>query len=207
MTSIPGLFTPGRLRPVDTAAPAGLRVIGLDLSVTSTGVALPDGTTYRIKTRDKDGDRRLLHIRADLRDDLAEHRPGLAVIEDLPMKMHATSLKIIGKLHGIVVGELLDAGVPYAYVPPATLKQFACDKGNADKRDMAAAAYLAAGAEFPGDLNAKGQGGDMCDAWWLRAAGHDWAGQPLFTLPQAQRDRLSKADWPAEFAQRAEVAA
>lgn len=191
--SIAGLIAP-TVRPA-AVAPAGLRVIGLDLSLTSTGVALPDGTTYRIKTRAKDGDRRLLHIRDSIRDDLAEHRPHLAVIEDLPTKMHATALKIIGKLHGIVVGELLDAGVPYAYVPPATLKQYACDKGNADKAQLAAAAYLAAGAEFVDD-----KGGDQADAWWLRAAGHDHYGQPLFSLPQAQRARLTKVNWPTGVA-------
>jgi Holliday junction resolvasome RuvABC endonuclease subunit len=194
--TVPGLITPGSLAdgPLP-AAPAGFRVIGLDLSLTSTGVALPDGTTYRIKTRDKDGDRRLLHIRDSLRDDLVDHRPHLAVVEDLPM--HAMSAGLTAKVHGVVLCELLDAGVPYAYVVPATLKAYACDKGRADKADMAAAAYLAAGAEFADD-----KGGDQCDAWWLRAAGHDWAGVPLFTMPQAQRDRLCKAKWPAEFAQR-----
>ncbi|MCX4615741.1 crossover junction endodeoxyribonuclease RuvC [Streptomyces mirabilis] len=204
MTTIPGLLAPGRLSPVEdyVTNPAGLRVIGLDLSITSTGVCLPDGTTYRIKTRAKDGDRRLLHVRDDIADDLVACRPQLAVIEDLPTKMHATALKIIGKLHGVVVGALLDAEVPYAYVSPATLKRFATDKGNATKQQMADAAYLAAGAEFPGDLNAKGDGGDMCDAWWLRAAGHDWCGLPQFTMPQAQRDYLSKGDWPDAYAQR-----
>lgn len=205
MTTVPGLLAPAAL--VRLPSPDEFRVIGLDLSLRSTGVALPDGTTYRIKTRDKDGDRRLVHIRSDIRDDLADWRPHLVVIEDLPTKMHATALKIVGKLHGIVVGELLDADVPYAYVPPATLKQYAADKGNATKPDMAAAAYLAAGAEFPGDLNAKGEGGDMCDAWWLRAAGHDWCGVPLFSMPEAQRDRLSKATWPEQFVQRHTVGA
>jgi Holliday junction resolvasome RuvABC endonuclease subunit len=204
MTTIPGLLPPGALSPVEdyVTDPAGLRVIGLDLSITSTGVCLPDGTTYRIKTRAKDGDRRLLHVRNDLADDLAASRPHLAVIEDLPTKMHATALKIIGKLHGVVVGALLDADVPYAYLPPATLKRFATDKGNATKRQMADAAFLAAGAEFPGDLNAKGDGGDMCDAWWLRAAAYDWLGRPLFDMPQAQREYLSKGDWPDAYAQR-----
>lgn len=201
MTAIPGLLAPSEpnlgVRP---PVPAGLRVIGLDLSLTSTGVCLPDGTTYRIRTRDKDGDRRLLHIRDSIRDDLADYRPHLAVIEDLPK--HAMAAGITAKVHGPVLCELLDAGVPYAYVAPATLKSYACDNGAADKRQMAAAAYLAAGAEFPGDLNAQGKGGDMCDAWWLRAAGHDWAGAPLFDLPQGQRDRLCKARWPAEFALR-----
>lgn len=194
MTTIPGLISPGELTLDDpVVAPAGLRVIGLDLSLTSTGVALPDGTTYRIKTRDKDGDRRLLHIRDSIRDDLAEHRPHLAVIEDLPR--HAMGAGITAHVHGIVKAELLDAGVPYGIVVPATLKSFACDNGRADKAAMAAAAYLAAGAEFADD-----KGGDQADAWWLRAAGHDWFGAPLFTLPQAQCDRLSKGKWPAGVA-------
>ncbi|MFE3488326.1 crossover junction endodeoxyribonuclease RuvC [Streptomyces griseus] len=194
--TIPGLIAPGALAPA-AVAPVGLRVIGLDLSITSTGVCLPTGATYRIKTRSAEADRRLLRIRDALAAELVEHQPHVAVIEDLPTKMHATALKIIGKLHGVVVGALLDADVPYAYVSPATLKQFAADHGNADKARMAAAAYLADGREFADD-----DGGDQCDAWWLRAAGHDALGAPLFAMPQAQRDRLAKVTWPAEILQR-----
>ncbi|MFI8853637.1 hypothetical protein ACIGW3_26075 [Streptomyces sp. NPDC053499] len=192
MTTIPGLVTPST--HAEPGPVLGLRVIGLDLSLTSTGVALPDGTTYRIKTRDRDGDRRLLHIRGSIRHDLATHRPHLAVVEDLPR--HAMGAGVTAMVHGVVRAELLAAEVPYATVVPATLKKYATDYGNADKARMAAAAYLAAGAEFPGDLDAKSRGGDQCDAWWLRAAGHDHYGSPLFDLPSAQRQRLSKVDWP-----------
>lgn len=171
-----------------------LRVLGLDLSISCTGVCLPDGTTYRIKTRDKDGDRRLSIIRDRIRADLAEHQPHLAVIEDLPMTANAAG--VTGMVQGVVRAELADADVPRALIVPATLKSYACDNGRADKRQMAAAAYLHAGAEFPGDLNARGEGGDMCDAWWCRAAGLDWLGHPLFELPAAQRARLTKARWP-----------
>lgn len=174
-----------------TAAP---RVLGLDLSVSCTGVCLPDGTTYRIKTRDRDGDGRLSTIRDRIRADIAHHQPQLAVIEDLPMTANAAG--ITGMVHGVVRAELADAGVPRALVVPATLKCYACDHGRADKRQMAAAAYLHAGVEFPGDLKPNGDGGDMCDAWWLRAAGLDWLGHPLFELPTAQRKRLTKARWP-----------
>lgn len=191
--TLSGLIAPGAVSPlagITTAAPAGaLRVIGLDLSLTSTGVCLPDGTTARIKTRQKDGDRRILQVRDYIRAAVAGARPHLAVIEDLPK--HAMAAGLTAKVHGPVVCELLDAGVPYAYVVPATLKSYACDHGSADKSRMAAAAYLAAGAEFAGD-----PGGDQCDAWWLRAAGLDHYGQPLFELPQAQRDRLMKVSWP-----------
>lgn len=191
MTAVPGLMTPGTLSPLAdlVAAPGVMRVIGLDLSLTSTGVCLPDGSTFRIKTRQKEGDRRLLVIRDRVRAALAEHRPDLAVVEDLPV--HAMAAGRTGHVHGVVKTELLDAGVPYALVVPATLKSFACDHGNADKTRMAAAAYLAAGAEFADD-----KGGDQADAWWLRAAGHDAYGDPLFGMPQAQRNRLSKVAWP-----------
>ena len=196
MTTIPGLLLPGEVSLDDRlVAPVGFAVLGLDLSLTSTGVCLPDGSTYRIRTRDRDGDRRLVVIRNNIRAALAEHRPHLAVVEDLPK--HAMAAGLTAKVHGAVLCELLDADVPYAYVVPATLKKFATDNGNADKRQMTDAAYLAAGAEFVDD-----KGGDQCDAWWLRAAGHDWCGLPLFTMPQAQRDRLSKAKWPERFLQR-----
>ncbi|EST22810.1 hypothetical protein [Streptomyces niveus] len=194
---VPGLFAPGELDPAADliVLPDGLRIIGLDLSLTSTGVALPDGSTYRIKTRAKDGDRRLLVIRDSIRADLAEHRPHLAVVEDLPV--HAMAAGRTGHVHGVVKAVLLDADVPYALVAPATLKSFAADHGNADKARMAAAAYLAADAKFAND-----KGGDMCDAWWLRAAGHDALGAPLFSMPQAQRDRLHKVNWPEAYRQR-----
>ncbi|MEU7431061.1 hypothetical protein AB0B07_09415 [Streptomyces sioyaensis] len=178
-----------------TAAGPRPRIIGLDISLSSTGVCLPDGSTYRIKTRDTDADYRLVVIRDHIRRALIRHQPlHLAVLEDLPVG--AKSAGLTGMAQGVVRAELADAGVPRALISPATLKCFACDYGKADKRRMADAAYLAAGAAFPGDLTPKGHGGDMCDAWWLRAAGHDWWGDPLFTLPDAQRARLAKGKWP-----------
>lgn len=171
------------------AGPRPLRILGLDLSLTSTGLCLPNGATARLKTRQKDGDRRLLLIRDMVRAAIREEQPHLAVIEDLPM--HAMSAGITAHVHGVVKAELLEARIPYALIVPATLKSYACDHGRADKKRMAAAAYLAAGVEFTSD-----PGGDQCDAWWLRAAGLDWYGQPEFDLPKAQRDRLTKVQWP-----------
>lgn len=174
---------------VPAAGPAP-RVLGLDLSLTSTGVCLPDGTTYRIKTRAADGDRRLTEIRDCIRDSVLETRPQLAVVEDLPMT--ANSAGVTGMVHGVARELLAVAGVPRALIVPATLKKYATNNGRADKAQMRAAAYLAAGAEFHGD-----SGGDRCDAWWLRAAGLDWWGTPEFVLPNAQRARLGKGKWPA----------
>lgn len=195
---IPGLIAADDI-PVDdrTAAPTELQVIGFDLSITSTGVCRTDSSTFRIRTRQKDGPRRLTIIRDVLTVEVAEQQPHLVVIEDLPTKMHPRSLKPVAALHGVVQALLVDAGVPWAYVPPATLKKFATDNGAASKRDMTAAAFIADGATFEDD-----EGADQVDAWWLRAAGFDWLGLPLFTMPEAQRECLSKADWPDTYAQR-----
>ena len=198
---IPGLIAADDV-PLDDRAPAPteLQVIGLDLSITSTGVARVDGSTFRIRTRQKDGPRRLTVIRDVLTVEVAEQRPQLAVIEDLPMnagRMSLTNLKNMACLHGVVQALLVDAGVPWAYVNTKTLKKYACDDGGASKHDMTAAAFLADGATFEND-----EGADQVDAWWLRAAAYDWLGLPLFTLPEAQREALSKAEWPDEYAQR-----
>jgi Holliday junction resolvasome RuvABC endonuclease subunit len=191
VTGVPGLLEPGR-RLVDPAVLEGvLRVIAFDISIVSTGYALPDGSTGRIKTRQRDGDRRLLVIEDRVAELVAEHRPDVAVLEDMPTKMQPTAVKAIGRVHGVVNRVLLRADVPYAYVSPATLKKYATDNGNASKEDMAAAAFLADGVEFPDDPK-----GDRCDGWWLRAAGHDAYGVPLFEMPVAQRERLAKVEWP-----------
>jgi Holliday junction resolvasome RuvABC endonuclease subunit len=170
------------LEPPTGTIPA---VLGLDLSLTATGVCLPDGSTHTIKTNTKHGDRRLLHIGQAIANALA---PGadLAVVEDLPT--HAHSAGITGMVHGVVRAALLEAGVPYVLVAPATLKKYATGAGNGDKTAMAIAALKRAGAEFADD--------NQCDAFWLRAAGLDRLGHPLFPLPQAQRDALDKVTWP-----------
>lgn len=181
------LFTPEVPAATTAAGDPALRVLGLDLSLTATGVCLTDGITLTIKTRQKDGDRRLVHIADALASMIGDGSTvDVAVIEDLPK--HAMAAGITGMVHGVVRAVLLRAGIPYALVVPATLKAFATGKGAGDKTPMVMAAYKRAGREF-GDDN-------QCDAWWLRAAALDHYGQPEFSLPAAQRDRLAKVVWP-----------
>jgi Holliday junction resolvasome RuvABC endonuclease subunit len=160
------------------------RVLGLDLSISATGVALPDDTVRTIKTRPADGDRRLVMIETFIT--TVTIGVDLAVIEDLPT--HAMSAGITGMVHGVARAVLTNAGIPYALITPATLKAFATGKGNADKTAMAMAAFKRAGLEFADD--------NQCDAFWLRAAGLDHLGHALFDLPAAQRERLAKVAWP-----------
>jgi Holliday junction resolvasome RuvABC endonuclease subunit len=162
-----------------------MTVIGLDLSLTGTGIAYADGTTTTVKTRTIDGDHRLLHI-VEAIGEAITLGARLAVIEDLPKHAHAAG--ITGMVHGAVRLSLIEAGLPYVLVPAATLKAYATGKGNADKTAMALAAFKRGGVEFTDD--------NCCDAWWLRAAGLDRLGTPMFPLPEAQRVRLDKVRWP-----------
>lgn len=161
------------------------RILGLDLSITGTGIASADGTARTVDLRKHTGDGRLGIILGCVTDEL-EHGIDLAIVEDLPT--HARAAGITGMVHGVVRWALIDAGVPYALITPATLKQYATGKGNADKTAMALAAYKRAGAEF-GDDN-------QCDAWWLRQAGLHHLGTPELELPAAQVAALLKVRWP-----------
>jgi len=167
------------------------RVLGLDLSITSTGVCRPDGTTFLIVPKKVTGDARINFIRDAVRGELTG--VDVAVVEDFPAMLQAAAAKAIGIVQGAVRSALMDAGVPYAVVPPSTLKKYATDNGSCSKTDMALAAYKRGAVEFEKDPN-----GDRCDAWWLFVAGLDRyaAHPPLGGLPKGQRAALDKVDWP-----------
>jgi hypothetical protein len=182
--------------PVATpaAGPRALRILGLDLSITAPGLCLPDGTTRTVKTNPKHGDRRLQHIVNEVGlalgegpDDIGDG-VDLVVMEEAPPGLKGDAIKAIHMVHGAVRLRLIDFGTPYVVVNPTTLKAYATGSTSADKTAMAMAAYKRASREFTDD--------NQCDAWWLRAAGLDWYGQPEFDLPKAQRERLAKVTWP-----------
>lgn len=168
------------------------RVIGLDLSMTATGVCLPDGSTFTIATNPKARDRRLLHIVEQITAALGDPGYGigadLAVIEEAPPGLKGPAIKAIHMVHGAVRLRLVELGLPYVEVNPSTLKVYATGIKGADKTAMAMAAYKRAGIEFADD--------NQCDAWWLRAAGLDHLGHAPVDMPKAQRVALDKAIWP-----------
>lgn len=162
------------------------RVIGLDLSITATGIANADGEMSTVKTDDKTGDRRLLMIR----DHVAAELGGLdlAMIEDLPM--HAKAAGITAMAHGVVRPLLIEGGIRYGLVTPAALKMYATGKGTATKSDMRMELFKRAGLDVADD--------NQVDAWWLRALGLDHLGHPVLNLPQTHRRALEKIRWPKQ---------
>jgi len=156
-----------------------MRIMGLDPSMSSTGIALPGNETLALKPRGT-GDDRLVYITDHVLLSARTARVDFVVCEDVPSRMIGAAGKVIPMLHGAIRLDLIRAGIPYMVLSPSTLKKFATGKGTADKTAMALAALKRFGQEFGTS--------DECDAAWLRWAGHfAYRVPPLpFTLPAVQ---------------------
>jgi Holliday junction resolvasome RuvABC endonuclease subunit len=159
------------------------RVLALDLSLTATGIALPNGDLQTIKPTTK-GDKRLLEISRAVHDRTIG--VDLAVIEDLPT--HAHSAGITGMVHGAVRVALIRRDVTYLLVPPATLKVYATGVGNCPKVEMRMELYKRTGLDVPDD--------NQVDAAWLRLLALDLMGTPELDLPKTHRRALDKITAP-----------
>ena len=163
------------------------RVLALDLSLSATGIARPDGelSTYRPQVK---GDDRLTEI-AHYVGVIADGRlPDLTVIEDVPFGMNNAAAGPLAMLHGAVRFVLLNEGHRYLTVPPATLKTYATGRGNARKPDMRMELYKRTELDVDDD--------NQCDARWLQLLGLDLMGYPALELPQTHRRALDKLRLP-----------
>jgi Holliday junction resolvasome RuvABC endonuclease subunit len=167
-----------------------MRIMGWDLSMSATGVALPDGSTAVVKPRGA-GYGRLVNLEQWMDRAITVGRPQLVVVEDIRAGLKGDAAKVIPMVHGVALLCLSRARIPFALVNASTLKVFATGNGGADKDAMARAALERAGRAFPGD-----KGGDQCDAWWLKAAGHAAYGEPIVDLPASHTDALHTVAWP-----------
>lgn len=160
-----------------------LAVVGIDLSLTATGIAYADGTTATITTAKLNGPERLIKVRqaVKLALDVAEWAPDLVLIEGYayarPNQAHQC-----GELGGVVRVALHEEceespHMGWAIVPPAKLKKFATGKGTADKTAMVVAARERLGWE--------GMDDNQADALWLRALGLEMYHALEVRLPQA----------------------
>ncbi len=180
---------PLTLPGVATAATpgSGPRCIGLDLSITCTGIAGP-GWTDTIKPSKKlDTLARIDVIVRELTDRFLAG-VDLVALEGIAMAAHDTNRQIAG-LNWIVRRELWKRGVPFASVPPMTLKQFICGKGNASKADVV--------REVTRRFDWFEGGEDEADAVVLAAMAAERVGAPMAFMPKAQRDAaMAKVAWP-----------
>jgi crossover junction endodeoxyribonuclease RuvC len=153
-----------------------MRVLGIDPSLTATGVALPDGTVATVAVKLSKGGR-LKHVRES--DRLIAIRDRVAcLLDDVDLVVvegysYGSGFQAhqLGELGGVLRVLLTEAGVAWVEVAPTRVKRYATGKGNAGKADMLLAAQCAGVATT--DHNA-------ADAWWLRAVGvHALTGDPV----------------------------
>lgn len=188
-----------------------MRIMGLDLSITCTGVSYPDGTPQAIAPpKGVTGDDRLEyiadHVGLGARTAMAE----LVVVEDLAGIYKGEAARTMPMVHGAVRLELKRSRIPYMLLNASSLKKFATGKGTADKTAMALAALKRLGREYGTH--------DECDADWLRVAGRivygygEWVERPvdrdgryprrILELPQEQLRALrygvqgKPVEWP-----------
>ena len=174
--------------------PVPLRIVGLDLSLTSTGLARIDGadtTIARIQPGKRKGHDRLTYLRSEIVKRCAG--ADLAVVEGPSYNSAGGREHERGGLWWMITHELWLSCIPYAVVPPANLKMYATGFGGGPRsgKDQVLAAVIRRYTAVPVD------GNDVADALVLAAMGADHAGVPYAGVPKANRRALDKIDWPA----------
>jgi crossover junction endodeoxyribonuclease RuvC len=160
------------------------RVMGLDLSLSASGVADAEGvSTIRSSLIGVD---RL----ADLEARIFEVATGadLVVLEDYAYSAHAAHAHEIGELGGVIRLALHHGEIPFVTIIPSQLKKFATDRGNAKKVEMVIAARERFGYQGTDDNEA--------EALMLRAMGllhYDLGARASLAY---QRAVIAKIAWP-----------
>lgn len=165
-----------------------LRAIGIDVSLTATGLALPDGTcrTLRPLAGANDRARRLHQIVGLLRHELHARPVDVAVVEGYFVNRRFVTAAIrLAELGGPVRMLLFELGIPFVEITPAALKLYAAGDGGSDKTGMINAA-CALGATVANDNEA--------DAWWLRLAALQKY-EPTLDRPQLTKS-MTRLPWP-----------
>lgn len=184
--------------PTEHAPPT---VIGIDPSLTGTGIASSDGWVNVIgykKTRAKDpGITQLPHpqrIRAmrTLANQILDriYLPDLIVMELPAVSRSGGGAHERGWLWWHLYSELTQTNLPIGLMAPNARALYATGKGTAAK----GAVIDAVTRRFPAWTT---EGNDnAADAVALMAAGRDWLGHPITDLPKTHRAALDKATWP-----------
>jgi Holliday junction resolvasome RuvABC endonuclease subunit len=179
-----------------------MRIIGLDISLTSTGMS--DGDRHQVTQTSPDDsleyrmDRIVMRAREFANGDGLSLRADLAVIEAGAFSRGAQSAaaEYLSALRFMVRRELWSMSIPFAMVSPTSLKLYSTGYGNATKIQMMEAVKARHGIDLSGTLVKYGRY-DMADAIALAAMGYAWTGQPLPTEgPPPPRQPLLAVKWP-----------
>lgn len=131
--------------PTGQSAISCARVLGVDTSLRSTGVALIQarGSVYetleyeRVKnppTRSLSAC--LAHLQRAVDEILVREKPDAAALEDIFFCKNVKTAVILGEARGVVIAACAAAGVPVYEYSPRRVKQAVVGYGNADKEQV-----------------------------------------------------------------------
>lgn len=165
-------------------------VIGLDLSLTSSGIA-GEGWTDHIRTKTR-GDFRLNYLAGQIGDFIKQ--ADLVVMEG-PSYGHAALAghEDMAGLRCLVRVFCHRRRIPYAVIAPSSLKLYATGYGKAAKGEIRSAVADRYGIHTEGSARY-----DEADAYVAMAAGMDWLGYRLADVPDRCAAALDKVTWPEQ---------
>lgn len=159
--------------------------LGLDLSLSCTGIATIAGHTRSIKPKagPKEPARRLNEIISTIDPLVRIGDPKIAVIEAYSFGGYqGRTMAKLAELGGAVKMRLFELDVPYVEIPPSSLKKWATGRGDASKEDMIVAAQERGGTPA---------NDDEADAFLLRALGIEyWRAAGVRTGPDETEQRI-----------------
>jgi Holliday junction resolvasome RuvABC endonuclease subunit len=166
------------------------KIMGLDLSLTSTGVSI-GGLTTSIRSKNK-GSERLLEIRNEILTLAQEAGVQIVAVEGYSYASRHSQAHSIGELGGVVRVALRELGVPVVVIPPTCRAKFATGKGNSGKSEVMSAISAKTGIIWSG-----GDGNDRCDAWILEQMTLTYLGLSQYEWNADQVLALKKCDFTA----------
>jgi Holliday junction resolvasome RuvABC endonuclease subunit len=162
-------------------------IVGLDLSLTSTGIAAREVKALQVTAK---GMLRLSLLRNAILEILSLMNDPLVVVEGYSFGSRNSQAHAAGELGGVIRWTLWENQIPYVDVPPTSRAKFATGKGNASKSEVVSSVSAKTGIIWSG----KGAD-DCCDAWVLREMGLAHLGRSEFTWPKINLSALEKIDW------------
>jgi Holliday junction resolvasome RuvABC endonuclease subunit len=175
-------------------------VLGLDLSLTSTGLAcastapaagIPTVHTQRIQPKKLTGYPRLRFIHHEIRSTVIRCLPDLVVVEGPSFGSVGRGQHERGGLWWMVTESVDALKIPIAIAPPSNIKKYATGVGGGPKAGKDAV-LLAASRRFDWFEG----GNDEADALFACAMGCDWVGEPIVEMPKENRKALDGVEWP-----------
>lgn len=150
-----------------------LTVLGLDPSLSSTGLVVWNGSTViahclKKTTTKNPTEERIEIIRRSVMVGVRKYNPDLVVIEGHAYNSRSSSLHALHELHGVIKNSLWKSQSAFTILPPQSLKAYAV-KGGCSKEEMIEAAETV----WPRLRTITGKRDDLADACHLARWGWD----------------------------------